>query len=92
MKTSEKAGVAERNHYTQDPDLLHCLLPHQRNWGKPRVTHGKRQGSLSWGQKGEVFPPRCSLRFYILGSPQYPNQQSECCYLAINQIMLKIPH
>lgn len=57
MKTSKKPGAAERNHYMQDLHPLHCLWLHHKNWGKPRVTHSKKQGKFVLEAEGrEVFP------------------------------------
>lgn len=56
-ENSKKPRTAERSRCMQDPDPMHCLSPHQRNWGEPRVTHGKKQGKFVLeADGGEVFP------------------------------------
>lgn len=53
---SKKPGAAERSHHVQE--LLHCLTPHQWNWGDARLTQDKKEGKFVLEAEGrQVFPP-----------------------------------
>ena len=56
----------------QDLNPLHCLSPHQRKWGKPTVTHGKKQGKFVLEAEGkEVFPLGVHYGFLVWGVPPH---------------------
>lgn len=55
----------------------------QGSWGKPRVTHSKKQRNFVLEAEGrEMFPLGVHQRLMLWGvSFLYPSQQSECCVI-----------
>lgn len=79
MKTSKKPGVAERSHYMQDLDSLHCTSPTELGRAKGNSQQKTRDVCPRGSEKRGVSPR--SLKFLCFGVPPVCNQQSERCVI-----------